>query len=213
MNLDISHAAEARTSRALLRRLLEARNREPERVVLIDAQIRAAFERTAAVLVLDMVGFSRISVRSGIIHYLAMIAEMDSAARPAVAHHGGVVLKQEADNLFALFDGPAEAFRAAVAIYDAFRALNARVPSEQQVEGCIGIGFGPMLLIDDADVFGCEVNLACKLGEDHARAGEILLTDAAHAALHPAPFPTEPVRVHVGGMVIPCHRYNHGPLR
>ena len=38
-----------------------------------------------------------------------MIAEMEEAARPAVAAHGGIVLKQEADNLFAYFEAPADA--------------------------------------------------------------------------------------------------------
>ena len=36
------------------------------------------------------------------------------------------------------------------------------------------------------DVLGLEVNLASKLGEDRARRGEILLTEAAVAALPPA---------------------------
>ena len=36
------------------------------------------------------------------------------------------------------------------------------------------------------DVFGLEVNLASKLGEDVARPGEVLFTEAAVAALPPS---------------------------
>ena len=58
-----------------------------------------------------MVGFSRLSQKHGIIHYLAMIARMDLAARPAVEGNGGRVVKQEADNLFAVFETPVDGAR------------------------------------------------------------------------------------------------------
>jgi class 3 adenylate cyclase len=38
----------------------------------------------------------------------------------------------------------------------------------------------------DGDVFGAEVNLASKIGEDLARPGEVLLTPGAADALSPA---------------------------
>ena len=48
---------------------------------------------------------------------------------------------------------------------------------------CVGLGFGRVLRIGDADVFGAEVNAASKLGEDIAKAGEILVTQGVKAAL------------------------------
>ena len=89
-----------------LRRLLSERNQYPERAAQIDERIRAAFERRVAILVLDMCGFSRLSRKHGIIFYLAMIRQMEEAATPAVVGNGGRVIKQEADNLFAVFDQP-----------------------------------------------------------------------------------------------------------
>ena len=47
---------------------------------------------------------------------------------------------------------------------------------------CIGLGFGRVLRIGDADVFGAEVNAASKLGEDIAKAHEILVTKAVRDA-------------------------------
>jgi adenylate cyclase len=46
----------------------------------------------------------------------------------------------------------------------------------------IGLGFGRVLHIGDEDVFGAEVNAASKLGEDTAKAWDILVTSAVHDA-------------------------------
>ena len=139
-----------------------------------------------AVLVLDMCGFSRLTARRGILFYLSMIVQMEDAARPAVANNGGVVVKQEADNLFALFRTPAEALEAALDIFLAFRAVNSVMPDDRDIRGSIGIGYGDLLVVGDdpdggrvEDVFGHEMNLASRLGEDLASGAEILLTPAA----------------------------------
>ena len=45
-----------------------------------------------------------------------------------------------------------------------------------------GLGYGDVLRIGDSDVFGAEVNAASKLGEDHARPYEIMVTGAVKQA-------------------------------
>ena len=47
----------------------------------------------------------------------------------------------------------------------------------------IGVGYGRVLLVGDDDAYGDEMNVACKLGEDLAEQGEILLTASAYAAI------------------------------
>jgi len=47
--------------------------------------------------------------------------------------------------------------------------------------------FGRVLKIGDEDVYGHEVNLASKLGEDIARGGEILVTPGARAKIGEVP--------------------------
>jgi len=190
-----------------LRRLLAERNLDAGRTAEIDAEIRDAFERTVAILVLDMVGFSRISKAHGIIHYLAMIEQMELAARPAVVGNGGVVIKREADNLFAIFDGADHALEAALDISRGFEAVNGVVAAERAIHGSIGIGFGPTLVIGGEDLFGCEMNLASKLGEDLAGPSEILVSAAALADLPPDAYRFEPVRHVVGGSEVECYSY------
>ena len=58
------------------------------------------------------------------------------------------------------------------------KEYNAGRPDEEKVLLCVGLGYGRMLRIGDTDVFGAEVNAASKLGEDTAKAWEILVTDA-----------------------------------
>jgi len=55
-------------------------------------------------------------------------------------------------------------------------------PKAEEVLLCIGLGYGDVLRIGDSDVFGAEVNAASKLGEDHARPYEIMVTGGVKQA-------------------------------
>jgi adenylate cyclase len=196
-----------RPGRELLRRLLSDRNQYPDRAAAIDEEIRGTFERRVAILVLDMSGFSRLTRTYGIIHYLAMIRQMETAATPAVMNNGGTVIRQEADDLFAIFDEPAQALEAALDIFLAFKAVNEVVPEERDICGSIGIGYGETLVIDDDDLFGNEMNVASKLGEDLAESWEILLTRAAHAALPAGRYRFSELGYTISGLELQAFRF------
>ena len=76
-----------------------------------------------------------------------------------------------------------DAVRSAIAMQQRCNRHNANLPPEEQVLLCLGIGFGDVLRIGDQDVYGAEVNTACKLGEDTAQAHEILLSNAVAEAV------------------------------
>jgi adenylate cyclase len=171
---------------AELARLLDARNEHPESLAEIDELIWQRFGRTQAILVLDMCGFSRLTMRYGITHFLAMIRRLGLLVRPVVAARGGRVVKAEADNLFAVFDDVPGALAAARAIQERLAAANVFLPDDWDLHAGIGIGYGPVLLVGDGDLFGSEMNIASKLGEDVAGRGDILLSAEARAQL-PAP--------------------------
>lgn len=191
--------------RDLLNHLLAERNQHPEQADEIDARIRNEFERTVSILALDMCGFTRLTERFGIIHYLSMIHQMQGAARPAVRDNGGVIIKSEADNLWAVFDTPDPALEAALDIFRVFDAINTVVPDQRDIYGSIGIGFGPTLLIGKHDLYGPEMNLASKLGEDLAESKEILLTPAAYEALEQDRYVCEPGNYKIGDLDIDCY--------
>lgn len=166
-----------------LRRLLQARLDHPDQIAAIDRQIHATFDQECAILVLDLSGFSRLTIRYGIVHFLAMIHRMTTIASPIIERYQGRVVKQEADNLFATFVQVNAALAAALEIFQAFAIVNVDLPSDQDLYAGIGIGYGTTLIVGDQDLFGNEMNLASKLGEDLARQGEILLTAAAYQQL------------------------------
>lgn len=195
-------------TRAELQRLLQERNEHPERNQAIDRQIHAIFDHDCAILVLDLSGFSRLTIRHGITHFLSMVHRMTTITTPIVHQHQGRVVKQEADNLFAVFEAVSAAVEAAIDILQAFAAVNTVLPEDQDLHASIGIGYGTTLIVADEDMFGSEMNLASKLGEDLARTGEILLTEAAYLQLPESP-PTrrlEKMQLSISGLTITAYR-------
>jgi adenylate cyclase len=191
---------------AELARLLDARNEHPESLAEIDGEIWQRFGRTCAVLVLDMCGFSRLTMRYGVTHFLAMIRRLGIIVRPVIATAGGRVVKAEADNLFATFDDVAPALAAAHAIHRNLDAANTFLPEDWDLHAGIGIGYGPLLLIGGHDLFGSEMNLASKLGEDVAGRGEILLSTAAHQRVGGAADASE-ITLELSGLTLQAYRY------
>ena len=170
-------------NRTYLEKLLQERNERPERMAEIDAKINATFRQVHTILVMDMSGFSRTTVRYGIIHFLAMIHRMHGIVKPIIAECGGTVIKEEADNIFAVFPNVKSAVEAAIDSLKQTAAVNTTLPPEMDIYLCIGIGCGDVLMLEGEDMYGSEFNLASKLGEDLAERGEIFLTAAAYEKL------------------------------
>lgn len=142
----------------------------------VDADIRERYERPLAVMIGDMSGFSRITQAHGILHFLGLIQKMRAMAGPIVARHGGRVVKFEADNLYASFESADAALEAAIELHAACEE-GAGAPDDT-VRMSLGLGYGGVLDIGGVDFYGDQVNLASKLGEDIAEAGEILVSEA-----------------------------------
>lgn len=172
-----------------LKALLNERNTVPGSAATIDAQINADFVERHAILVVDMSGFSRLTLKHGIIHFLAMIQRLEAIATPIILSQAGQVFKQEADNVFALFPSVPQAVEAAVKLLDALAIANQTVQPDQSLHASMGIGYGDLICIKHGDricdVYGNEMNLASKLGEDLAEPGEIWLTATAYKQLSP----------------------------
>lgn len=161
---------------ALVDRLNAAGAEERPRV---EAEIWERFGVERAILALDMSQFSLSVRRSGILPYVGLIRRMQALTAPIVAGHGGSVVKYSADNMIATF-GTADA--AAASALDINGAIAA---GSERFSVAMGVDFGRFLLVDDIDCYGDPVNVACKLGEDVAEAGEVLLTAAARMQLDP----------------------------
>jgi class 3 adenylate cyclase len=180
--------------------LIEARTQPGADKAAIDQRIWDLFGEEWAVMMTDLAGFSRQVVAFGIIHFLQVIHEQKRELLPIVASHDGVLIKVEADSFLILFKRVSRAVACAVEMQHRCERLNETRKPEEQILLCVGIGHGRILRIGDIDVFGAEVNAASKLGEDIAKAREILVSEAARDALgESAGFTFEPLDVQVPG--------------
>ena len=164
-------ASEDRLETLLLERLKSGSNK-PE----IDQRIWDLFGEKWAVMVTDLAGFSKGSEKWGIVHFLQTILESHRLLIPLIDEHDGILVKTEADSLLVIFRNPEKALHCAVAMQKMLAIYNQSTPLEEQVNLCVGLGYGDILRIGDSDVFDVEVNAASKLGEDMAKAEEILVT-------------------------------------
>jgi len=177
-----------------LEKLIEERLKPGADKEAIDRRIWSLFGEEWAVMYTDLSGFSRKVAEFGIIHFLQTIAESSRLFVPCINGHDGILLKTEGDSMMVIFRSPVSAIECAVEMQAAARRYDADRSEEEKVLLCVGIGFGRVLKIGDHDVFGAEVNAASKLGEDTAKAWEILVTDSVKSAVAGRPdFAFEPI--------------------
>ena len=145
----------------------------------IEKELWEAYGTEKAVFVLDMSGFSLLTRKYGIVHYMSMVKRMQTTTEPIIDSFDGSMIKYEADNCFAVFPNPLAAVNAAVAMQHAFQASNLMTSDDLDIYISCGIDYGKILVVDNKDCFGDAVNRASKLGEDVAAAGEVLVTQEA----------------------------------
>lgn len=172
----------------------------------VERELERRYGTVVAVLVTD---FTRMVARTnayGIGYALAVAAAAQRAMAPVLAEHGGVHVKQVADTSFVVFESAPRALLAALDAQRALAAFDAELPrgaaaglpapaarthghhgADAPLRGCMGLGYGPALVIPGRDVFGGEVNRAFVLGEDIAKGGEVLASDAFFRAVGALP--------------------------
>lgn len=166
-----------------LEKLIEERLRPEAAKDAIDRRIWDLFGEEWAVLYTDLSGFSRNTAEFGIIHFLQVIHESKKLLIPVIELHDGILLKTEGDSMLIIFRNPARAVDCGVAMQAACLEYDRERSDPEKLLLCVGIGRGRVLRISDTDVFGAEVNAACKLGEDTAKAWEILVTEPVRDAV------------------------------
>lgn len=181
MGYDSDH--DLKGSEIRLWKMVEERTQPGADIARIDERIWDLFGEEWAVMFTDLSGFSRNVAKFGIIHFLQVIFEQKRLLLPIAARNDGILIKVEADSFLIIFKRAPSAVRAAIEMQHACQEYNAGRLPEEQVLLCVGVGFGKILRIGDVDVYGQEVNAASKLGEDTAKANEILVTAAVKATI------------------------------
>ena len=135
--------------------------------------------RLAAVLMMDVVGYSRLTELDVEGTHRRLLAIMDGVVGPAVTDAGGRIVKRTGDGALVEFPSISLALRAAVQIQRAVDHAEAGLPADRRIRMRMGINLGDVIVADaDADIYGDGVNIAARL-EGLGRPGDIILSDAA----------------------------------
>lgn len=187
-------------TRANLMKLLDELGEHPERIEDVTDRIEEIFGQERTILILDMTGFTRATQQGSLISFLLSINQMQRLAVPVIEDHGGILVRAEHDNLTCLFDAVEDAIRASREIARRLESANVILPADKELYASIGIGYGSILNVENHAIYGNEVNLASKLGEDIGELGDVLLTEAAYARLDETQFKCEQRSVSVSGL-------------
>lgn len=171
----------ARTRKLLAYLRRRAKGRPSERPAM-DSRTYPGLFRKRAIVFTDTADFTLRTAQDGILHFLMVFERVAEEAAAVVRRTGGDLVKAEGDSLLLRYDDVDAACRGVAELEDVLQRLNRGRPDNEQLHFSYGIGYGDVLDLDH-DMFGLEVNIASKLGEDLAEPGEVLLTPAAAAAV------------------------------
>lgn len=185
--LPVRHSVTYPATQERLNNLLTERARAGSDKAAIDRRIWDLYGETWAIMFTDLAGFSRQVAEFGVCHFLQVIAESFRVQIPLIERHDGVLLKVEGDSMMVLFRKPESALQCAIAMQHNNRDYNQDRADTEKLVMSIGLGYGPVLRFGDQDVYGQEVNVACKLGEDLGKHWDIQMSDSFRNAVAAAP--------------------------
>jgi adenylate cyclase len=134
--------------------------------------------RLAAILAVDVAGYSRLMGEDEEGTLAALRAVRRELGDPKITEHRGRIVKTTGDGLLVEFASVVDAVRCAVEVQREMAGRNASVPAERRIEFRMGINVGD-IIIEDGDIFGDGVNISARL-EALAEPGGICLSAAAH---------------------------------
>ena len=137
--------------------------------------------RLAAILVADMVGYSRLieaDEAGTIARHKAYHKEL---IEPEIAAHKGRIVKTTGDGLLIEFGSAVDAVECAVASQQAMAKREADVPEDRRIRYRVGINLGD-IVIDGDDILGDGVNVAARL-EGLAEPGGVCISGVVHQSV------------------------------
>jgi TolB-like protein len=135
--------------------------------------------KLAAILVWDVVGFSRLAGADEERLLARLRALRSDLTDPTVAVHKGRVVKRTGDGAIVEFRSAVEAVRCALEIQEAMVERNAGVPEDRRLVFRVGLHVGDVVEESDGDLMGDGVNIAARL-EGVCAPGAICLSEDAY---------------------------------
>ncbi|HEX9169684.1 MAG TPA: adenylate/guanylate cyclase domain-containing protein [Roseiarcus sp.] len=135
--------------------------------------------KLAAILVSDIVGFSRLAGADEDRILARMRTLRSDLIDPTISVHRGRVVKRTGDGSIVEFRSVVDAVRCAIEMQQGLVERNAGLPPDRRIEFRVGIHLGDVVEESDGDLMGDGVNIAARL-EGIARPGAICLSEDAY---------------------------------
>ena len=135
--------------------------------------------KIAAILVSDVVGYSRLAGADEDRTLARLRALRSDLIDPTISVHHGRIVKRTGDGSVIEFRSVVDAVRCALEVQHAMVERNAGVAPDKRIEFRIGIHLGDVVEESDGDLMGDGVNIAARL-EGIAAPGAICLSEDAY---------------------------------
>src|ERR1700746_1157481 len=139
----------------------------------------AETRKLAAILVSDVVGYSRLAGTDEDRILARLRALRSDLIDPIIAVHNGRAVNRTGDGAIVEFRSVVDAVRCAVEVQNGMIERNAGLPPERRIQFRIGIHLGDVVEESDGDLMGDGVNIAARL-EGVAQPGAICLSEDAY---------------------------------
>jgi adenylate cyclase len=139
----------------------------------------AETRKLAAILVSDVVGYSRLAGTDEDRILARLRALRSDLIDPIIAVHNGRVVKRTGDGAIVEFRSVVDAVRCAIEVQNGMVERNAGLSPERRIEFRIGIHLGDVVEENDGDLMGDGVNIAARL-QGIAKPGAICLSEDAY---------------------------------
>ena len=134
--------------------------------------------RLAAILAADVAGYSRLMHHDEEATHAKLTVLLAAGVKPAIAEHGGRIVKNTGDGFLAEFPSAVEAVRAAVQFQNSVHELTTSDVEDMRIAFRVGVNIGDVI-IEQHDIFGDGVNIAARL-ESIAEPGGICISSSAY---------------------------------
>jgi adenylate cyclase len=135
--------------------------------------------KIAAILVSDVVGYSRLAGSDEDRTLARLRALRSDLIDPTIALHHGRVVKRTGDGSIIEFRSVVDAVRCAIEVQTGMVERNAGLPPDKRIEFRVGVHLGDVVEESDGDLMGDGVNIAARL-EGIAKPGAICLSEDAY---------------------------------
>jgi TolB-like protein/class 3 adenylate cyclase len=135
--------------------------------------------KLAAILVADIVGFSRLAGADEDRILARLRALRSDLIDPVISVHHGRVVKRTGDGVLVEFRSVVDAVRCAIEMQNGLVERNAGLPLDRRIEFRVGVHLGDVVEEADGDLMGDGVNIAARL-EGIAKPGAIALSEDAY---------------------------------